>query len=191
MKKLLIIAFVLLAQRTFAQKDTIGVNVPFVNNTVVYERVFDAPNVPENLLYSNAGLWLAETHPYVADTQLTLQDPAISRVVGRISSYVSASHKVLWETQYYTYHFTFTVQIDCKDNKYRVRIFNIQDVVNNTTHAPIDDMMVALINSKSYTLDNGDVMKKADFQKCFQGLNTVVSNVMADINRSVIADNGF
>lgn len=56
MKKILIIAFVFLAKSAFAQKDTVGLNVPYVNNTVIYERVFDAPNTSETLLYSNAGL---------------------------------------------------------------------------------------------------------------------------------------
>ena len=65
MKKIFILAFIIFAKSAFAQKDTVGLNVPFANNTVVYERVFDVPNAPKNLLYSNAGLWLAETHPYI------------------------------------------------------------------------------------------------------------------------------
>jgi hypothetical protein len=191
MKKLVIIALIIFAKSAFAQKDTVGLNVPFVNNTVVYERVFDTSNAPKDLLYSNAGLWLAETHPYVVNTQLTLQDPVLSRVVGRANSFIGGTYKVLWQTEYYTYNFSFTLQIDCKDNKYRVRIYNIEDVIDTAVHTPIDDMMQSLISSKSLTLGMGGVMKKADFEKCFHALNSVVESVMADINKNIIADNSF
>jgi hypothetical protein len=95
MKKLFVIALVIFAKSAFAQKDTVGLNVTFVNNAVIYEKVFDVPNATQNLLYSNGGLWLAETHPYVVDAQLTLQDPVLSRVVGRVTSSTSSSYKVL------------------------------------------------------------------------------------------------
>ena len=65
MRKLLVLALIIFAKSASAQKDTVGLNVPFVNNTVVYEKVFDVPTAPKNLLYSNASLWFAETHPYV------------------------------------------------------------------------------------------------------------------------------
>ena len=190
MKKLLVLALIIFAKSAFAQKDTVGLKVPFVNNTVVYERVFDVPNAPKDLLYSNAGLWLAETHPYVADTQLQLADPVLSRVVGRVTSSNVVSYKVLWKTFSYSYTYNFTLQIDCKDNKYRIRIYNIQDVVG-TMYTPIDNLMFALIDSKSYTLANTGVLKVPDIQQRFRSLNTVIDNVMADIDKNIIADNSF
>jgi len=191
MKKLVIIALILFAKSAFAQKDTVGINVPVVNNTVVYEKVFDTPNVPANLLYSNAALWMAETHPYGENTQSTLSDPALLRVVGRVNSFSGGSYKVLWQTQYYTFHFNFTVQIDCKDDKYRIRIYNIEDVIDASNRTPVDDIMQAFSNSKSLTLSTGGVMKKDDFKKCFQALNNVIHGVMADINNNMTTDNGF
>jgi hypothetical protein len=190
MKKLLVLALIIFAKSAFAQKDTVGLNVPFVNNTVVYERVFDVPNAPKNLLYSNAGLWFAETHPYVGDTQLQLADPVLSRVVGRGKSATDVSDKVFLKTLYYTLTYNFTLQVDCKDNKYRIRIYNIQDVTG-TMYTPIDNLMLALINSKSYTLANTGVLKVPDLRQRFQGLNTVINNVIADINKNIMVDNSF
>jgi hypothetical protein len=189
MKKLLILAFAVFAKSAFAQKDTVGLNVPFVNNTIVYERVFDVPNTPKNLLYSNAGLWLAETRPYVADTQLQLVDPILSRVVGRVTSSVVVPYKVLWQTNYYTITDNFTLQVDCKDNKYRIRIYNIRDRVG-TDYVPLDDLMLALINSKSYAIGNL-VLKIPDLKDHFQALNTIIGNVLADISKSMLVDNSF
>jgi len=191
MKKLLVLALIIIfAKSAFAQKDTVGLNVPFVNNTVVYERVFDVPNAPKNLLYSNAGLWLAETRPYVADTQLELADPVLSRVVGRITSSTTGSYKQLWQTNYYTITYNFTLQVDCKDNKYRIRIYNIQNV-SGTVYTPVEDLMQSLINSKSVTLANGVVFKTADLKQHFQALNAVIDSVLTDINKDIIVDNSF
>jgi hypothetical protein len=190
MKKLLILALIIFTKSAFAQKDTIGINVPFVNNTVVYERVFDAPNAPGSLLYSNAGLWFAETHSYGGTTKLQLEDPDLLRVAGRANFSTVVPNKVLWQTNYDTYTYNFTLRIDCKDNKYRIRIYNIQDMTG-TIYTPVDDMMQSLINSKSLTLATGGVIKKESFKKCFQALNTVIDNVMADINKNIMADNSF
>jgi hypothetical protein len=82
------------------------------------------------------------------------------------------------------------VQIDCKDNKYRIRIYNIQDVVG-TTYTPIDNLVYALINSKSYTLANGAVLKVSDLKDRFQTLNTVIHDVTTDITKSMTVDNSF
>jgi hypothetical protein len=188
MKKLVIIAFIIFAKSAFAQKDTVGLNVPFVNNTVVYEKVFDVPNTNKSLLYNNAGLWFAETHPYV-DTQLQLSDLDLSRVVGRVTSSTVVSYKVLWQTAYYTIADNFTLQIDCKDNKYRIRIYNIRDRVG-TDYVPVDELMLALINSKSYTVNN-IVCKTQDLKQHFKALNTIISNVIADINKNMTVDNSF
>ncbi len=190
MKKIFILAFIIFAKSAFAQKDTVGLNVPFANNTVVYERVFDVPNAPKNLLYSNAGLWLAETHPYIGKTELQLGDPVLSRVAGRVTSSIVTSNKFLWKTNYLTLTYNFTLQIDCKDNKYRIRIYNIQ-YVWNPNYTPMDDLMQSLINSKSYTFSDASVLKTPDLKEYFQALNTAIDNVLADINKNIIVDNSF
>lgn len=189
MKNLLIFAFLLCTKNVFAQKDTIGLNVPFVNKTIVYEKVFNAPNTPKNLLYSNAGLWFAQTHPYVEDTQLQLVDPVLNRVVGRVKSSTVVTNKILWQINYGTITYNFTLQIDCKDDKYRIRIYNIQDVLGND-YFPADELMLMLINSKSYSR-NGSVLKAPQLKQHFLALNTIVDNVVADINKSMMQNDDF
>lgn len=131
----------------------------------------------------------AETRPYVADTQLQLTDPVLSRVVGRVTSSMVVSYKLLWQTNYYTIKDNFTLQVDCKDNKYRIRIYNIQDMVG-TDYVPVDNLMLALINSRSYATGNV-VMKTSDLKQHFQTLNAIISNVLADITKSMLVDNSF
>ena len=192
MKKLLIFAFLLCAKAVFAQKDTVGLNIPYINSTVAYERVFNAPNATANILYANAGIWLAETHPYGGGTtQLTLNDPNLSRVLGRATYKYGETNKILWNDNYWEVIINFTIQIDCKDNKYRVRIYNIQNQVG-TINIPIEYMMQSFINGKSYPYNNtGGSMKTDELKQRFQALNAVVDSVMTDINKGITEDNSF
>jgi hypothetical protein len=192
MKKLLIFAMLLCTKNLFAQKDTVGLHIPFIDSTIAYERVFNVSNAPKNLLYANAGIWLAETHPYYVNTQLTLSDPQLSRVVGRVSAFSDniKLDKVLWQSFYGQLNYSFTIQIDCKDNKYRVRIYNIQ-YVSGTVYNPMDNLMLSLIASKSYAITDNVSLNTKGLKLCFQVLNTVVDNVMNMINKDIIIDNSF
>ena len=95
-------------------------------------------------------------------------------------------------TDYGSVTYNFTLQVDCKDNKYRVRIYNIVEV-DGTLRTPLDDLMLALVNSKPYTFaDPGStVFKVPDLKSRFQLLNTVIGDVLADFNKSILVDNIF
>jgi hypothetical protein len=188
MKKLLVIAFLLCAGNAFAQKDTIGLNIPFVNNSVVYEKVYNVPKASQTLLFSNARVWFAGIHPDGGKTQLTLRDTVLFRITGRASYAIDVPYKILWDTYNYTNIYNFTVQIDCKDGKYRLRISNAQYSAANT---PIEDMMQALIQSKSLRLGTGANLSKNDLKERLRMFNNIVNNLMADINKKMVDDNDF
>jgi hypothetical protein len=186
MKKLLIFAFLLFAKNVFAQKDTVGLNIPLVNNTVAYERVYDVPNSSQNLLYSNARVWFAGTHPDGGNTRITLKDSVLLRVAGKASYAINVPYKVLWNTQYYTSNYNFTVQIDCKDNKYRIRIYNIADGI-----ASADEMVQSLIKSKLLTLGTGGVLSIKNLKQRLQILNNITGDLLSDVNKKMKDDNNF
>lgn len=188
MKKLLIIAFILCARNVFAQKDTVGLNIPLVNNAVVYEKVYDIPNRPQNLLYSNARVWFAGTHPNGGNIQTTLRDSVISRVAGRAKYAVAVAHKILWSAQSETFTYNFTVQIDCKDNKYRIRIYNIQ---YGNGAASIEEMIRSLAHSKSLTLGSGYILSKNELKERLQVFNNVAVSLLADANKKMLDNNDF
>jgi len=188
MKKLLIFAFLLCAGNVFAQKDTVGLNIPFVDNSVVYEKVYNVPKASQSLLYSNARVWFAGTHPDGGKTQLTLRDSVLSRVAGRANYAIDVPYKLLWETQHYTAIYNFTVQIDCKDNKYRLRIYNIQYGEANT---PIEEMVQSLAKSKSLTLGTGIRLSKNDLNLRLKMLSSIIDNLVTDVNKKMVDDIDF
>ena len=189
MKNLLIFTFLLCAGKAFAQKDTIGLNIPFVDQSVVYERVYDVPNASQRLLYSNARVWFAGTHPDGGKTQLTLRDSVLSRVAGRSTYAIDVPYKLLWQTEHYTAIYNFTVQIDCKDNKYRLRIYNAQ--YGNDTPIAIEEMVQSLAKSKSLPLGTGVRLSKSDLKKLLQMFSGIVNNLIADIHKKMVDDINF
>jgi len=146
------------------------------------------PNSSQHLLYSNARLWFAGTHPDGGKTQLTLRDSVLSRVTGRSEYAIAVPYHLLWETHYYTAIYNFTVQIDCKDNKYRLRIYNIQYGSANT---PIEDMVQSLAKSKALTLGTGIRLSKKDLRERLYTFSGIVNNLLADVNKKMVDDNNF
>ena len=59
-----------------------------------------------------------------------------------------------------------------------------------TDYVPLDNLMLSLINSKSYIVGTV-VLKTPDLKEHFQALNTIIGNVLADFTKSMMADNSF
>ena len=188
MKKLLIFALLLCAKSLFAQKDTVGLNIPFIDNAVVYERVYNVPNTSQNLLYSNARVWFAGTHPDGGNTHITLKDSVLSRLTGKASYTTDVLYKLLWQTQSFALKYNFTVQIDCKDNKYRIRIYNIECENGNTS---AEEMLKALQKPKPLTLGDGGMLKIKDLKQRLQIMSDIVSHLLADVNKKMTDNNNF
>ena len=55
----------------------------------------------------------------------------------------------------------------------------------------VDDLMLNLINSKSYNVDKGVVLGTPELKLHFQALNIVINNVIADITKNMTTDNSF
>src|SRR6218665_1366566 len=112
MKNLFLLAFILIAKTTFAQKDTVGLNTPFNNGYVVYERVFNVPGKSKAMLFDNAQLWFIKNYDNL--NSLQIQNEYTGRVVGKGSELIkfraALGLEVLNDAR-------FTVQIDCKNNK--------------------------------------------------------------------------
>jgi ABC-type long-subunit fatty acid transport system fused permease/ATPase subunit len=137
MKKTILIALLaVLCLSVSAQiKDTIGFNLPIVNGTVIYEQVVDIPNKTKDELYKNAKLWFVNTFKS-AKNVLQNDDKSDGEIIGK------GNMPVYWKillagTQNAVCN--FAVQIDCKANKYRYKIYSLSvDFVSSTYTAGTD-----------------------------------------------------
>ena len=103
----------------FAQKDTVGLNIPVKDGSVVYERVVEIPNKPKADLYKNAKQWFVDYFKSSKDV-IQSEDKEDGKIVGKgiISVLFNGAMgmKVMYDDK-------VSVQVDCKDNKYRIRIY--------------------------------------------------------------------
>lgn len=186
MKKLLVIALIFFTKSAFAQKDTVGMNIPVTAGGIVYEKVFDAPGMSKNLLYSNAKVFFIKQHNDKYGNKL--QDSVLYRVIGKDNQSVTIEHKGFLAFSP-TFNLNFLLQIDCKDNKYRCRIYNITRFDNVTP--PTGGPAVPTISSAEdiYTSYMGG--KKENPSDFFAAVNIMVHNELQAVQNSMADKDDF
>jgi hypothetical protein len=190
MKKLLLLAFLLIAKITFAQQqDTIGLNTPLVNGAVVYERVFNAFQKSKPELFDNAQLWFIR-HYKSADC-IQIQNDYTGRIVGSGTEVISFKGPLGIDVPC---NVGLTIQIDCKDGKYRSRIFNAwiepqgQEKDKEKIVTTADDLMNFILVRKTV---NPVSFNKNQAKKILQSLSVAVNNVIQSINESMNTNDDF
>ena len=118
MKKITLLFFLLISKAVFAQKDTVGLNIPIKDGYVVYEQVVNAPGFSKEVLFSNAKTALVNYFNDIKDA-IQNQDKANGQVISKGAITITIKD-FLGRTDYFTDR--FLVQIDCKENKFRIRV---------------------------------------------------------------------
>lgn len=120
MKKLFFGAVaLLLSNMAFAQKDTTGLNIPVKDGAVVYEQVYQVPNKSKADLYKNAKQWFVDYFKSSKDV-IQNEDKEDGKIVGKgillIPFKGALGSSVIYDDK-------LSIQVDCKDSKYRIRIY--------------------------------------------------------------------
>ncbi|MDB5003869.1 MAG: hypothetical protein JWQ34_2094 [Mucilaginibacter sp.] len=81
MRKLIILVFIVIAKITFAQnKDTVGLQMPFANGEIAYQKTFKAPGKSITSLFNNSRSWFEKRYNDLDSVKI--QDSANGRIVG-------------------------------------------------------------------------------------------------------------
>lgn len=179
-------ALVLIVSKSaFAQKDTIGLHIPYTDGNVAYERVVNAGKIPQTLLFSNANIWFMahsnNNHPDITE------DSMLYRIVAKYGYSITFDGILNHATAGVV---NFAIQIDCKDGRYRCRIFNVTLQYNNLSGVPIytnaNGMMTALTGGPNNTGMNTNQLKRA-----FTAMNTAIMDTMRSLNKTMNDSNDF
>ncbi len=180
MKKLFTLALILIIKSAFAQKDTIGLHVPYIDGSVTYEKVVSTAGKTHATLFNNAVTWLAVQPGGLQAIQLS--DSVTHRLVTRqiqISTFDGLAGTSV------TCKIHFALQIDCRDGKYRCRINNIlleckTDAVFTTRS---EELMQQLLGEKNDPNFTNNMAKRA-----LQTVNETMAAAMASLNKSMNDD---
>ena len=133
-KTVLLFTFSFISLGLFAQKDTIGLNLPVKDNAIVYEQVVSAEGKSKADLYKNAKQWFVD---YFKSSKEVIQseDKEDGKIIGK--GIIAVPFKGMMGMSV-IYNDKLTIQIDCRDGKYRCKIYDMllatqDDVTLKTT----------------------------------------------------------
>jgi len=179
MKKLLFIAFVLIS--TFAKAQDTLYSLPEIGGKVFYEFVVDVPGKSKDFIFNAANNWMLNL-PYKIKGRIENKDKDQGQILGKIGFKLSTRGNLLTPGAYSFY--SCTVQIDCKDNKYRIRLFNMYyggADFDDKTASSLDDY-----NEKAKTSKKEFVHQNIyDLNVCFRGIS---ASSMAAITKAAKDD---
>jgi len=186
MKTLLITALSLITLTAFAQKDTVGLKIPYTDGAVLYEKVFETPGIPKAALLNNSHVWFIQCQK--GDDDIQLLDTSLFKIVGKGSEPLSFKGPLNVTVPMVA---RTTIQIDCKDNKYRCRIYNITldnadtSAINRFETTP--EQLVATLTGNG----TGSGLNKNQARRLLESLNATINNTMAAMYKTIGDKNDF
>lgn len=128
MKKYLLMLLVLLPLIANSQElDSAKVGFPVKNGKVVYESIVDIDGVSKETIYAASKKWLADAFVN-SKAVVQSEDRETGQLMGKGSATTSSPTNT-WILANITYNLSFNIQINCKDNRYRIRFY---DITSNT-----------------------------------------------------------
>lgn len=178
MKKLILVSCLqILTLVSFAQiKDTVGLNLQFKDGKLHYEGVVEIPGKSKDELYKNAKLWFVNYFNN-ANFVIQLDDPQEGKIVGKGA--FRLYFKSLMTFQCLN---NLTIQIDCKDGKYRYKFYDMVITApmeyNRTRDIPAEYFVNKLTGIKpaaSYTKSQSEQIVKSNSK----ALNDAITSIRA------------
>lgn len=121
MKKLILTIGVLFITGICLAQDTLLNKLPIKNGGLVYEKVVEMPGKSKIDLYNNAKQWFVDYFKSSKDV-IQNEDKEQGRITGKGIALIPFKGG-LGTTFMYDQH--MTIQVDCKDGKYRYRVYDI------------------------------------------------------------------
>jgi hypothetical protein len=189
MRKLFLLAFILVGQVAFAQKKVVaGPDVPVVDNQVVYEKVYDVAGQSQAQLYSNAQAWFVTR--YKSTDEIDSKDNGTGKVLGNGIEFLTFKGPLKRDV---SCKIKMKIEIVSKDGGYKVRIFNI---VYGYQGDPTDERVFFSAEDLVKYVSTGQRVKNAagvnpipfnkkQSAKALESLNPFVDNILTSINQSM------
>lgn len=129
MKKLLIL-FLLMPFITKGQIFTPSEYFPMKDGKIVYEKVLDSLSLNKDALFAASKKWIANNYKS-AESVIQSEDKTTGQIIGKGMSTVILSEEGSFLTTGFDYK--YSIQIDVKDNKCRLRVYDIKRFIKSSS----------------------------------------------------------
>ena len=177
MRIIFVLLTVLWSSHLFAQE---VLDIPIKDGIVEYSEVIESSNTKSEL-YSNAKTWAANFFKSAKDA-ISLDDADNGRLIAKYYSYPSFSYI----GQKRTAEVRMSVQLDCKDGRYRY-IVRVLDYYHDKTPQDVGEL-VDLVNGKKKSLTNNKGYAKKQLAGILSSVEGVISSIKEGMESN---DNDF
>ena len=181
MKKIILTIIIFLPMLAFAQKDTVGMNIPVKDGSIIYTGVVNINGKSKDDLYRNAKQWFVDYFKSSHDV-IQNQDKEKGLIIAKGIVHFTASFGYQLTTTWYD---KFTIKLEFKDGKYRYSIYNmtIYPTDRPNQEAPLEDFLGKVLGKKKAPVTKlacKDVLKKNDIR-----IRTMIADVNEQMNKTI------
>jgi hypothetical protein len=144
------------------------------------------PDKSKDALFSDAQLWYLNNFPNPRGIQV--EDKDAGRIVAK--SFVPFTLKATFGLKI-PYNNNFTIQIDCKDNKYRCRIYDM--TLSDPTGGKDQTIFTpeSLLNQLAGKESNFGGLSKNQSRETLQNMHASILNMIASLDKKMSATDDF
>lgn len=173
---LIILPFTLNAQ-IFKPED----HYPLKNGRPIYEEIIEITGKSKDVLYANSKKWIVDNFKS-SEAVIQSEEKEIGQIIligigGFKNDDIIQNHR-----------FKFNVQIECKDNKCRIRIYNIKRYFGQTSIISTNNEDEVILNSNSKPLSSSKFSKTVEFANKF---NSFFKGIISSYKESILRDDEF
>jgi hypothetical protein len=108
----------------YCQIDSASTNLPYKDGKVIYEHIVEVPGSTKATSYAAAKKWIADSFTS-SKAVIQTEDVATGQIIGKGDLLVTLPKETsVWGFQGLL--LSMSIQIDCKDEKFRVRVYDIR-----------------------------------------------------------------
>lgn len=183
MKNLLLICFALFSLTAFSQDtQTTAKTFPVKDGKVLYEGVVEVSGKTKDQLYKNAKKWFVDAFRSSKDV-IQSDDKDGGQIIGKGWFYSTNTTE--------KYRIQTTIQVDCKDGRYRYRIYDIATTVDGKTES--DPNAKYLVNvtaefwNEKLTKENNGFSKKQKvlIQNDILGMDSSIQSAITSLGKAM------
>lgn len=177
MKKLLLL-FLLLPTISFGQLPNDFI-MPHKDGKIIYEIINDSIAMTKNEIFAASKKWLSDTF-VSSKAVIQSEDIETGQIIGQ--GIIKADN--FWNAKGLfgvALNLQFNTQIDCRDNKYRIRIYEIKNIVTNS-----------YLGERAYPIegtikDEMSDKQRAKFNDALRDANQKFINLIYDFQKSLVS----
>lgn len=166
----LLLAFLLLPLYSISQSI-----LPYKDGRIVYEVIQNTEGLSKKILYASSKKWLTDNFTSV-QAVIQSEDFETGQIIGLGNMLVSeiAPSGIF----VYVYRLQFKIQIDCRDERYRIRFYDVESYTDGIATEPFENIIMS-------STAKGNVKKQARFVSVLKDTNNKFTGLIESYKNAV------